>query len=211
MSDDVITMIKTDHHELERLFDMMQTDASSRPLALPLAVAMLTAHSRAEEDHVYRALAKEAGEKQEAEHGMEEHHKAEELGKQLLGKDPEGQDFEDSLSEWVTAVQHHVEEEEGEILPQLQRALGEDRLAEIGKAFASRRAAELTGQGAQRGQGRGRGRSHDGSGATGRRAPGRGRSGQSRQELYAEARKAGIQGRSSMSKQQLLRALSRTS
>jgi hemerythrin superfamily protein len=201
MSADVITMIKTDHHELERLFDMMQEDSGSRPLALPLAVAMLTAHSRAEEDHIYPALAKEAGEKEEAEHGAEEHHKAEQLGQQLLGKDPEGPDFEDSLSEWVSAVQHHVEEEETELLPHLQQALGPDRLEELGKAFSARRAAELTGQAAQPGDGNGRG---GGS----RKSSGRNLPGKTKDQLLAEARKAGIHGRSSMSKQELVEALS---
>jgi hemerythrin superfamily protein len=213
MSADVITMIKTDHQELDRLLEMMRKEPSSRPLVLPLAVAMLTAHSRAEEDHVYPALA-EAGEREEAEHGVEEHHKAEQAGRTLLGKDPEGPDFEESLSEWVSAIQHHVEEEEGEMLPQLQRALGTDRLVELGKAFASRRAAELTGD---RGQGGGRGQRGRGShpGRAGQRGRGGGRPsarggpGKTREELYAEARKAGIQGRSTMSKPELARALSR--
>jgi hemerythrin superfamily protein len=174
----------------------MQKDSSSRPLALPLAVAMLTAHSRAEEDYVYPALAKEAGEKEEAEHGTEEHHKAEQLGQQLLGKDPEGPDFEDSLSEWVSAVQHHVEEEESELLPHLAQALGPERLAELGREFSARRAAELTGQA---GHGNGRG--------GGSRA-GKDLQNKTKEELLAQARKAGIQGRSSMSKQELIRALS---
>jgi hemerythrin superfamily protein len=207
MSADVVTMIKSDHHELDRLFGMMRQDASSRPLALPLAVAMLTAHSRAEEDHVYPALAKEAGEKQEAEHGVEEHHKAEQLGQQLLTKDPEGPDFESSFSEWVSAVRHHVEEEEGQILPQLQRALAVDRLMELGQAFASRRAAELTGQGRRSNRG---GQRRRGGRPQARRGSGKASAdGKTRGELYDEARKAGIEGRSSMSKQELVRALSR--
>jgi hemerythrin superfamily protein len=203
MSADVIAMIKTDHHELERLFDMMEEDSSSRPLVLPLAVAMLTAHSRAEEDHVYPALAKEAGEKDEAEHGMEEHHKAEQLGQQLLGKDPEGPDFEESFSEWVSAVQHHVEEEETELLPHLQEALDADRLTELGQAFAARRAAELTGQARQPGNGNGRR-----GGSRAGKSPGRSSQDKTKDQLLTEARKAGIQGRSSMSKDELLRALS---
>jgi hemerythrin superfamily protein len=203
MSADVITMIKTDHHELERLFDMMEEDSSSRPLALPLAVAMLTAHSRAEEDHVYPALAKEAGEKEEAEHGAEEHHKAEQLGQELLGKDPEGPDFEESFSEWVSAVQHHVEEEETELLPHLQEALDADRLTELGQAFAARRAAELTGQAGRPGNGNGRR-----GGSRAGKSSGQDLQGKTKDQLLAEARKAGIQGRSSMSKDELLRALS---
>jgi hypothetical protein len=168
---------------------------------------MLTAHSRAEEDYVYPALAKEAGEKDEAEHGMEEHHKAEQLGQQLLGQDPEGPDFEESFSEWVSAVQHHVEEEETELLPHLQQALDADRLTELGKAFAARRAAELTGQAGQPGNGSGSGNGRRGGSRAGK-GSGQDLKDKTKDQLLAEARKAGIQGRSSMSKAELLRALS---
>src|SRR5205823_5217905 len=106
---------------------------------------------------------------------------------------------EDSFSEWVSAVQHHVEEEETELLPHLQQALGPDRLAELGKAFSARRAAELTGQAGQPGDGR-RGGS--------RKSSGRNLPDKTKDQLLAEARKAGIQGRSSMSKQELVQALS---
>jgi hemerythrin superfamily protein len=195
MSADVVTMIKSDHRELERLFDMMKRDKNSRPLALPLAVAMLTAHSRAEEDHVYPVLAAEAGEKEEAEHGAEEHRKAEQLGHELLGADPESDSFETGLQEWVTAVLHHVDEEEHQLLPTLSTVAGEDHLAELGQSFAARRAAELTGRG---------------SGSQ-RRSSGKsqGAQGKTKAELMDQAREAGIKGRSAMSKDELERAVSR--
>ncbi|MEV5438878.1 hemerythrin domain-containing protein [Streptomyces sp. NPDC052682] len=146
MADDLITLVTTDHRELKRLFDMMQEDRSSRPLALPLAVAMLDAHSEAEEDRVYPAVAKEAGEKAEAEHAAEEHHQAEDLGRHLLEMDWESQEFDQALQEWISAVLHHVEEEENEILPALREAVDEDRLRELGLQFAARRSRALAGQ-----------------------------------------------------------------
>ncbi|WP_257003888.1 hemerythrin domain-containing protein [Streptomyces sp. SA15] len=146
MADDLITMVTTDHRELKRLFDMMQKDKSSRPLALPLAVAMLEAHSEAEEDRVYPAVAREAGEKEEAEQAAEEHHQAEDLGKHLLEMDWESKAFDRALDDWVGAVLHHVEEEENEILPALGEAVGSDRLRELGLEFATRRSRKLAGQ-----------------------------------------------------------------
>jgi hypothetical protein len=91
-----------------------------------------------------------------------------------------------------------VEEEEGEMLPQLEQALGSDRLVELGQAFARRRAAELTGNDGGSGQAtrqEGHAQAGDGSEKT-------------KEELYAEARDEGIQGRSSMSKEELAQALS---
>ncbi len=186
MAADVITMITTDHRELERLFDLMRKDPGSRPLALPLAVAMLTAHSRAEEEHVYPVVAKEAGEKDEARHGTEEHHEAEELGRALLAEDPESDAFAKGLEKFIDAVLHHVKEEEDDILPALRDAAGPDRLRRLGADFAERRARELTGRD---------------------RAAGNG--GRTRDELYEQARELDVPGRSAMTKEELAREVRR--
>ncbi|GAB2868921.1 hypothetical protein GCM10027074_40700 [Streptomyces deserti] len=193
MADDLITLVTTDHRELERLFDMMKKDRSSRPLALPLAVAMLEAHSEAEEDRVYPAVAREAGEKAEAEHAAEEHHQAESLGKHLLEMDWESKEFDRALDEWVGAVLHHVEEEENEILPALRDAVDSDRLRELGLQFATRRAQKLAGQPL--------------SAVGGGHRQGAG--GETRAELYEKARELGVEGRSSMTKEELAEQVSK--
>ncbi|MFI8189302.1 hemerythrin domain-containing protein [Streptomyces sp. NPDC085946] len=197
MADDLITLVTTDHRELKRLFDMMRTDKSSRPLALPLAVAMLEAHSEAEEDRVYPVVAREAGEKEGAEHAAEEHHEAESLGKHLLEMDWESEEFDRALQEWIDAVLHHVEEEENEILPALRDAVDADRLRELGRQFATRRARALVGQplGAV-GDGTGTGDRQDGPG-------GQDGTGVTRAELYDKARELGVEGRSTMKKDEL--------
>jgi hemerythrin superfamily protein len=191
MADDLITLVTTDHRELQRLFDMMKSDRSSRPLALPLAVAMLEAHSEAEEDRVYPAVAREAGEKEEAEHAAEEHHEAESLGKHLLEMDWESKEFDRALEQWIGAVQHHMEEEENDILPSLSEAVGAERLRELGMEFATRRSRKLAGQPLKA------------AGGTRTRPQQRTTTGETRAELYEKARELGIEGRSSMSKEEL--------
>ncbi|OEJ94402.1 hemerythrin domain-containing protein [Streptomyces thermolilacinus] len=191
MADDVITMIKTDHRELERLFEMMKKEKSSRPLALPLAVAMLEAHSRAEEEYVYPALAK-AGEKEEAEHAAEEHHEAEHMGKHLLELDWESSEFDRELEKWISAVRHHVQEEEQELLPALSEALDSERLHQLGLEFAGQRSEELAGTAV-----------HTGDGQPSKQRGGSSGSGMTRAELYEKARELGVEGRSQMSKDEL--------
>ena len=187
MADDVISMIKTDHREVERMFSLMRQDHSSHPLVLPLAVAVVTAHSRAEEDHVYPVVAREAGERDEARHSIEEHQQAEQLGQRLLSMDPQGDGFGAQLEKFMQAVLHHAQEEESEILPALASAVDRDRLRELGQAFAMRRAQELTGHG------------FGGNGANGK----------TREELYEEARELDVPGRSSMTKDELAREIQR--
>lgn len=189
MADDVISMIKDDHREVERLFSMMQQDESTHPLAAPLAVAMVTAHSRAEEDHVYPVLANQAGEREQAQHSLEEHQQAEQIGQQLLRSGFGSDGFGSLLEKFIGAVQHHVQEEENELLPALEQAIGPQLRQELGQAFAQRRAQELTGH--QPG-----GQSTSGHS-------------QSRNDLYEEARKLDIQGRSSMTKEELAQEVDR--
>jgi hemerythrin superfamily protein len=199
MTDDLITMVTTDHRELQRLFDMMKTDKSSRPLALPLAVAMLEAHSEAEEDRVYPAVAREAGEKEEAEHAAEEHHEAESLGKHLLEMDWESEEFDRALEEWVGAVVHHIEEEENQILPALSEAVDSERLRELGMQFATRRSRKLTGQPLK---------AVGGGGGGGDTESRQGAGGETRAELYEKAKELGVEGRSTMSKDELAQKVS---
>jgi hemerythrin superfamily protein len=188
MPEDVIALITSDHREVERALELMQKDKSTRALLLPLSLAMLAAHSRGEEQHVYPVLAKEAGEKGQAHHGAEEHQQAEELGRRLLPLDPESADFDNALEEFASAVLHHAQEEEQEILPALREAVGHDRLVEIGKAFAARRAEELTRTGPAGDQ------SSSGSGNA--EQP-------TKAELYEQAKELGVEGRSTMDKEQL--------
>ncbi|GAA0322816.1 hemerythrin domain-containing protein [Actinoallomurus spadix] len=184
---DVVELIMQDHRTLEKLFDELQQDTARRPELLEKVAALLTAHSRAEEERVYPAVAKEAGERDEAHHGTEEHHEAEEMLEELRGMSPKGKEFEAKLKEFVDAVKHHVEEEESDILPALRDAVSAERLKELGTAFAERRREELTGSG--------------GNGSTS------GSEERTKDELYEEAQELDVHGRSTMNKDELAEAV----
>ncbi|MCO5997363.1 hemerythrin domain-containing protein [Actinoallomurus rhizosphaericola] len=188
---DVVELIMQDHRTLEKLFDELQQDAGRRPELLDKVAALLTAHSRAEEERVYPVVAKEAGERDEAHHGAEEHHEAEEMLEKLRGMSPEGKEFEEKLKEFIDAVKHHVEEEEeSDILPALRDAVSAERLKELGTAFAERRRQELTDGGSGSGTGTGTGTQE-----------------RTKDELYEEAKKLDVHGRSTMNKDELAEAV----
>ncbi|GAA1660042.1 hypothetical protein GCM10009830_01370 [Glycomyces endophyticus] len=143
MPNDVVDLIMADHREFERLLDQLRHHPETRPLAVPVLAAILTAHSRAEEAEVYPVATSEAGESHEVEHSQEEHEHAELLLVKLIETDPESAKFEDVLKELADSVTHHLEEEEATVLPGMRTRLDDARRAELGAAFTAARAEHL--------------------------------------------------------------------
>jgi hemerythrin superfamily protein len=184
-------MIKADHRDVERLFDRLKKDTEDRPALLAELAAKFVAHSRGEEELIYPEIAKTVpSEKNQVREGEEEHHAAERMLLELLDVQPDAERFDTQLAELVQAVTHHVQEEEGEILPALKKAVPRERLEELGRAFSERKAQEI-----QHGLPAGRGNR---------------RRGLSKEELYHRAQEAKVPGRSSMTKEELTKALQRS-
>jgi hemerythrin superfamily protein len=185
-----------DHRLMEQLLDRLKSGAGDRRALLAEAAARLAAHSHAEEQKVYPALAKaDPAEYGEVEHAVEEHHDADVMLHRLQSMDPDDPAFTMVLDKFVGAVLHHVEQEESELLPALQEAVDRETLDELGAAFEEVRAHELEVAGMGRAE------------PKGAMAGGPDPEEMSRDELYAQAKEAGIAGRSNMTKEQLARAL----
>lgn len=176
---DVVDLIMTDHREVERLFETMKQHPDQRPLHLPVVTALLVAHSRAEEMHVYPAARDEVGESEEVAHSQEEHQEAEQMLERLQGMDPTSSEFDNLFQELVDAVNHHVEDEESEVLPGMRERLSVQRRHELGRAFLEARTKHLG------------------------TAPGEA----TRDEMVQQAQNLGISGTSSMSKDEVAQQL----
>ena len=172
---DVVELIKNDHREVERLFDLLQRKPATRGLNFPVLCALLIAHSRAEESEVYPIAKDEAGETEEVAHSQGEHAEAEHMLEEMTAMDFESAEFETALDELIKAVNHHVEEEESRVLPGMQQRLSTERRAELAEAFVSARTEHL---GDRPGQA-------------------------SRDDLEQAARNAGLSGTSGSSKKEL--------
>jgi hemerythrin superfamily protein len=172
---DVVELIKNDHREVERLFDLMKQHPATRGLNFPVVSALLIAHSRAEESEVYPVAKDEAGETEEVAHSQGEHAEAEHMLEEMAAMDPESAEFDTALDELIKAVSHHVEEEESKVLPGIKQRLSDARRADLGEAFVTARTEHL---GERPGQ------------AT-------------REELLQAARNAGLTGTSNSSKEEI--------
>jgi hemerythrin superfamily protein len=143
MPADVVELIKADHREVERLFDLLKNQIDTRALYVPVLAALLIAHSRAEESEVYPVARSEAAETEEVAHSQAEHAEAEELLVQLCDAPVDSPNFDLFLQQLVDAVSHHVEEEEQKVLPGMQQRLSAERRAELADAFATARMEHL--------------------------------------------------------------------
>jgi len=143
MPTDVVELIKTDHREVERLFDLLKKQVETRALYLPVLAALLIARSRAEESEVYPVARSEAGETDEVAHSQAEHAEAEELLVQLMDAPVDSKDFDSLVEQLVDAVTHHVQEEEEKVLQGMQQQLSVERRTELAEAFATARMEHL--------------------------------------------------------------------
>jgi hemerythrin superfamily protein len=172
---DVVELIKSDHREVERLFDVLKNQRATRSLNFPVLCALLIAHSRAEEAEVYPVAKEEAGETDEVAHSQGEHAEAEHMLEEMTAMDPESAEFEAALGDLIKAVNHHVEEEESRVLPGMQQRLSDARRSQLAEAFVTARSEHL---GDRPGQA-------------------------SREDLEQAARNAGLSGVSSSSKEEI--------
>jgi len=136
-STDLITIIKQDHREVEEAFLELEkgegTPEQRRDL-VDHVVAELVRHSVAEEMYMYPAAREHLPNGDEtADHEIEEHAEAEKVMKQLDGVAATDPKFDELLSTLMADVRHHIEEEENDLLPKLQRACSADQLRDLGR------------------------------------------------------------------------------
>ncbi len=132
---DVTKLIERDHREVESLFDKFRQERSKQT-ALKICDE-LDHHADAEEKVFYPAVRDEVpdGEKLVKE-GEDEHGDA----RQLIGRIKNTEDenhLADLVNQLEQAINHHVKEEETEMLPKSRDALGADRRDELGAEFES--------------------------------------------------------------------------
>jgi hypothetical protein len=165
-----VQMIRRDHKRVAGLFkkfDRAKTSAAKKRIVEQLA-KQLDMHSRLEEEIFYPAVRRELGEEDLVEEARKEHQEVKEIVQQLKQMDGEGDRFEATFSELVECIQHHVEEEEGELLPTVEESnmdltqYGEqmsERKEELTEASRSRRSRGGLNRPPKSGSGRGRTRS----------------------------------------------------
>ena len=126
-------LLKQQHRSVEALFAKIEAD---EPEALKDLASALAAHMAIEHEFLYPE-SREVDEDLILE-AFEEHSLAEVALKRALATDPEEESFEARITVLKELIEHHVEEEEEELFPELEKALGRERLEALGEQMEER-------------------------------------------------------------------------
>jgi|GEM_PF-202268 short-subunit dehydrogenase len=118
---DVIDLLMADHRKVEGLFEEFENSRTKiqRRKLLEKIITELSLHASAEEKHVYPAYMQE--DEDMTQEAIEEHHVVKMVLKELSSFDGSEENVKAKVKVLSEMVQHHVEEEESEMFPEMQK------------------------------------------------------------------------------------------
>jgi hemerythrin-like domain-containing protein len=130
------TLLIRQHNKVKAIFKKLEKGSGDpRPLLIELAND-LAAHMVIEQDTFYPAVKKI--DEDLIYEAFEEHSLAELALKRLLACDPKSDSFQAHVTATKELIDHHVEEEEDDLFPKVEKKLGAERLEELGAQMKAR-------------------------------------------------------------------------
>ncbi|THA51372.1 hemerythrin domain-containing protein [Streptomyces sp. A1136] len=135
---DAIVLLRDDHKTVEKLFKRFEKtgddDLTERRRIVDEVIEELTVHAWIEERIFYPAAREAAPDT--TDHileSIEEHHAVVWMLSELKGMDASDERFKAKMTVLMENVRHHVEEEEQDWFPDVRKAMGRNRLTELGE------------------------------------------------------------------------------
>ena len=135
---DAIELLEEQHREVEALFEEIEqaSDAEEKRDLFEEIADQLTVHALIEERHFYPAVKEKRTEDILLE-SLEEHLSIKRLLADLLKLSPEDEQFDAKLKVLQEQVEHHVEEEEGELFPKVRKILDKEMLQAVAQEMTA--------------------------------------------------------------------------
>jgi hemerythrin superfamily protein len=135
---DAITLLKQDHKTVEGLFKKFEkTGPNAHKTQRDLAdriIKELSVHAAIEEQVFYPAIREAVPDTEDhVLESLEEHHIVKWVASELDSMNPDHERFRAKMTVLIENVRHHVEEEEGELFPEVRQAMGRKALGQIGE------------------------------------------------------------------------------
>lgn len=135
---DALMLLTADHNRVRGLFTRFEAAEESEDIATMTELASkileeLDVHTAIEEQVFYPGVdeADEEIHKVVAE-GIEEHHVIKQLASEIETLSPDDETWAAKMKVMIENVEHHAEEEEQELFPEVNKALGSDVLEDLG-------------------------------------------------------------------------------
>ncbi len=151
-SQDAIALLKADHRAVEKLFaafEKAKDDERKKQLADQICME-LRVHAQLEEELVYPVSREFLKEEDLVDEAVVEHQAAKDLIEQIEGMQPDEDLFDAKVSVLKEQIEHHVEEEEKEYFPQIQKT--EMDLKAIGEQIKARKKELMAQMGGDQGR-----------------------------------------------------------
>jgi hemerythrin-like domain-containing protein len=135
---DVVDLIEHDHREVEQMFAEFK-QSHDADVARQICDE-LDKHTKAEERAVYPIFEEELSNETDKVHEAEDEHKQ---ARQLIGRirnTTDASHLAELMRELEGAIQHHVQEEESEMLPKARQELPAEELSQLGEKFEEAKA-----------------------------------------------------------------------
>lgn len=129
-----IELLKADHDKVDRLFQKVKaTDEDEHKELFKKIKAELDVHTHIEEKIFYPRLKQEKELEDITLEGIEEHHQAKMFLRELANLTEDSEKFEPKLKVLMEDITHHVQEEEGEMFPKVEKVINAEELEKLGK------------------------------------------------------------------------------
>lgn len=143
---DPFELLKADHRKVEQLFTELESASGKQKLQVFAQIKTeLELHTHIEEKVFYPALEEPEETHDLALEAYEEHAVVKDLLKQLGRARAANDEWEAQAKVLQENVEHHVEEEENELFPKAESALGEEELEELGDRMEAEKARKQRG------------------------------------------------------------------
>lgn len=147
---DAIELLEKDHRKVEKLFAQLEKidekNAAKREELFEQLKEELDLHAEVEETIFYPVL-KEADKTREITmEGYEEHHVVKAILAEMESTDIESEQWTAKLTVLKENVEHHVEEEEGEMFKKAKKELSKDELKDLGERMAAAKQNPMAGK-----------------------------------------------------------------
>ncbi|HYS09315.1 MAG TPA: hemerythrin domain-containing protein [Myxococcales bacterium] len=129
---DAIELLKSQHREVEALFKKIEKAEGEEKQEIFEQIAdALAVHTTIEEKHFYPAT-RSARTEDLLQEAVEEHLAAKRTIADLMEMSPGEAQFDAKCTVLKEQIEHHVEEEEGELFPKVEKLLKKEELEDLG-------------------------------------------------------------------------------